>query len=369
MAGIYIHIPFCAQKCTYCDFASYPDEIGKCEAYFGVLYKEIKYRAKTLKEKVFDTVYFGGGTPSFVNEKFIYGAMKLLSQSFRIKPNAEVTLELNPGTITQEKFELYKKAGINRFSVGLQCADDEILKSLNRIHNTQDFIDATTILKGENFSVDIMIGLENQTKVQIEKSIRLAVESGASHISLYALKPEEGTIMYSKYLNGDLPSEDEVADFYDFSVELLKELGFSRYEVSNFCKKDKYSRHNLNYWKRGEYIGFGVGASSFIDERRFTNTERIDEYVHLLLNDKYPEIFSEKIEGDERKFEYIMLNLRTCFGINFSEYERIFGEKFMTRFSDKVKSLLSYLDITETTLKIKDEYLYVQNNVIIQFMD
>lgn len=369
MAGIYIHIPFCAQKCTYCDFASYPREIGKCEAYFAVLYKEIKYRAKTLKDKVFDTVYFGGGTPSFVNEKFIYGAMKLISQEFKIKPNAEITLELNPGTITEEKVKLYKKAGINRFSVGLQCADDGMLQRLNRIHTTDDFVSAMKLLDGENVSVDIMIGLENQTKDQIEKSIRLANDLGASHISLYALKAEEGTIMYSKYLNGDLPSEDEVAEFYDFSVKLLNSLGFSRYEVSNFCKHDKFSRHNLNYWLRGEYIGFGVSASSFIDERRFTNTSKIDEYIHLLLNDKYPEIFSENIEGDERKFEFIMLALRTTRGIVFSEYEERFGEKFMVRFSDRVKMLMPYLEIYEDCIKIKDEYLYVQNNIIIQFMD
>ncbi len=369
MAGIYVHIPFCAQKCTYCDFASYPKEIGKAEAYFAVLYKEMKSRAKTLKNKTFDTVYFGGGTPSFVDAKYILGAMRLIRQQFNLAENLEVTLELNPGTITREKFAIYEKAGINRYSVGLQCADDRILTSLNRIHNTKDFVDAMKILKGKNISVDVMIGLENQTKELVEKTIRLAVSEGASHISMYALKPEEGTIMFSKYLNGDLPSEDEVADLYDYGRQILSELGFSRYEVSNFAKDGKISRHNLNYWKRGEYIGFGVSASSFIDERRFTNTESIDEYVHLLLNDKYPEIFSENIEGDERKFEFIMLGLRTARGIKFDEYKTAFGEEFMSRFGDRVDVLRDYLDLSDDGIAIKDDYLYVQNNIIIQFMD
>lgn len=369
MAGIYVHIPFCAQKCIYCDFASYPSEIGKAEAYFALMYKEIKYRAEALKGKTFNTVYFGGGTPSFTEPKFILGAMRLLKQKYNITKDAEITIEINPGTITKEKFDVYKKAGFNRFSVGLQCADDKMLADLNRVHNTQDFINAMDILQGENVSVDVMIGLPDQTQRQIKKSVDLAVSKGASHISLYALKAEEGTIMHSKYLNGDLPSEDEVAEFYYFSVNYLKRLGFDRYEVSNFCKKGFESKHNQNYWKRGEYIGFGVSASSFIDERRFTNTEKIDEYVHLLLSDKYPEIFSEEIEGDEREFEYIMLALRTADGILLSDYKARFNKDFTTRYKDRIQNLLEYLDITPQRIRIKDEYLFVQNNIIIQFMD
>ena len=278
-------------------------------------------------------------------------------------------MEVNPESLTKEKLEIYKKAGVNRFSVGLQCADDIILQKLNRVHNTDQFIKAMDLLKGENVSVDIMIGLEGQTKEHIEKSIRLAHKLGANHISLYALKAEEGTIMFSKYLNGDLPGEDEVADFYEFSVEILKDLGYNRYEVSNFAKSGFESRHNQNYWLRGEYIGFGVSASSFIDERRFTNTSKIDEYIHLLLSGKYAEIFSENIEGDEQKFEFIMLALRTARGIVFEEYKRKFNQDFMFQFGDKVKGLLDYLVVTKEGIKIKDEFLFVQNNVIIQFMD
>ncbi len=369
MAGIYIHVPFCKQKCTYCDFASYPREIGKAELYFGCLYKEMKSRSMELKEKTFDTVYFGGGTPSYVDPKYILGCMRLIKQQFNLSPNAEITLEVNPGTIDRNKLRIYKEVGINRYSLGLQTADDEMLKSLNRIHTKEDFIRATEILKDYNFSVDVMIGLSDQTLDSVRETIDLAIECGAKHISCYALKPEEGTPMFSKYLNGDLPDEDTVTDFYDFTVDYLKQQGFYRYEVSNFAKKGYESKHNLNYWKRGEYIGCGVASSSFINGRRFTNTESIDEYVHCLLADKYAEVFSENIEGDEAKFEYVMLALRTEYGINFDEYKHAFGSDFYTDFKSKLSKVVKYLDVNDSRIKIKDEYLYVQNNIIIQLMD
>lgn len=369
MAGIYVHIPFCKDKCAYCDFASYPREIGKAEAYFACLYKEIKYRAETLKDVEFDTIYFGGGTPSFVDPKYILGAMNLIAKSFKIKKNPEITLEVNPGTIDAQKLEVYKKARINRFSIGLQSCDDQMLRRLNRVHTAEQYKQACELLKGYNLSADVMIGLEGQTQEDVVKSIDFAVEGGVSHISVYALQPEEGTPMYGRYLNGDLPDADTVADMYDTAVKHLKTLGFDRYEVSNFAKDGKFSKHNLNYWKRGQYIGFGVSASSFIGNRRFTNTEKIDEYVHCLLNDKYAEIFSEEIEGEERKFEYVMLAMRTAFGVNLAEYSKEFGSDFMQDFKDKLPKIKKYLDFTPSCVKIKDEYLFVQNNIIIYLMD
>ena len=369
MAGIYIHVPFCKQKCTYCDFASYPREIGKAELYFGCLYKEMKSRSMALKNKTFDTVYFGGGTPSIVDPKLILGCMRLIKQCFNLSEDAEVTLEINPGTMDRNKLRVYKEAGINRFSVGLQVADDGILRSLNRIHNTEDFVNTAKILQGYNFSADVMIGLTGETEEILQKTLDLAVDNGAKHLSVYALKAEEGTPMYSKYLNGDLPDEDAVRDLYDFTVSYLAQKGFNRYEVSNFALSGYHSRHNLNYWKRGEYIGFGVAASSFIDGRRFTNTESIDEYVHCLLSDRYAEIFSEDIVGEEAKFEYLMLRLRTALGVNFSEYKSTFGSDFYTDFKQKLPSVIKYMDVDDNRIKIKDEYLYVQNNIIIQFMD
>ena len=284
MPGIYIHIPFCKQKCSYCDFASYPREIGKAEAYFACHYQERHSRANELKGKKFDTVYFGGGTPSYVDPKYILGCMRLIKKEFDLAENAEITLEVNPGTIDRSKLHVYKEAGINRFSVGLQSSSDKILRDIARIHTKADYIAATEILKGYELSTDVMIGLPDQSMQSILDTIDLAVECGSKHVSMYALTPEEGTPMYSRYLNGDLPDADSVADEYDKARAYLKDKGFLRYEVSNFALPGHESKHNSNYWRRGEYIGLGVAASSFIAGRRFTNTESIDEYVHCLLS-------------------------------------------------------------------------------------
>ncbi|MBR6737796.1 MAG: radical SAM family heme chaperone HemW [Clostridia bacterium] len=369
MAGIYVHIPFCKQKCTYCDFASYPNEIGKQEAYFACLYKEIKSKSELLKGKTFQTIYFGGGTPSFVEPKYIYGALKQIYSCYKIDKNAEITLEVNPGTLTKEKLKVYKNAGINRFSIGLQSACNQTLASINRCHTDFEFKKALEYLDGYNLSVDVMIGLPEETLSHVKNTIDLATSSNSvKHISLYALKAEEGTPMFSKYLNGELLSDDEVADIYEESVKYLKQKGFNRYEVSNFSKEGYFSKHNLNYWQRGEYIGFGVGASSFIDNRRFTNTESIDEYVSAVLRNRSPEVFSEQVDGEDAKKEYAMLALRTEFGVSLLSYELSFGSNFLVDFANAIKKNRKYLDITEKNIKIKSEYLYVQNSILVDFI-
>lgn len=368
MAGIYVHIPFCKQKCTYCDFASYPSEIGKAEGYFACLIKELGSRARELKNKTFNTVYFGGGTPSFVDAKLIGATMNQIRKNFNLADGAEITIEINPGTLTPEKLAVYDAVGINRYSLGLQSADDGRLESLNRIHTAKDFEYCCKLLSGRNFSADVMIGLKDQQKDEVKRTIDLAVCGGASHISVYALTPEEGTPMFTTYLNGELPSEDETAELYDYARGLLKEYGFYRYEVSNFAKPGYESRHNLNYWRRGEYIGLGVAASSCIDDRRFTNTSSIDEYVHCLLHDKYAEISSEQIEGDDRKAEFIMLALRTTEGIRLERYTRLFGTNFLNDYKNELDDQREYLDITPDRVRIKDEYLYVQNHIILPFL-
>lgn len=369
MAGIYIHVPFCKQKCTYCDFASYAGKYDMADLYFGCVYKEIKARARLFEGKTINTIYFGGGTPSFVDAKYILGAIRQIKNYYNVAEEAEITLEVNPGTIDAEKLKIYKMANINRFSVGLQTSDDKLLERLNRVHNGQDYLNCMKMLEGYNLSVDIMIGLMNQTVEDVKKSIDFALTPSVNHISVYALKAEDGTPIYTQYLNGELPDEDEVAEMYDFTVNYLAQKGFSRYEVSNFSKEGYESKHNKNYWKRGEYLGFGLGASSFCDERRFTNTENINEYCNAILANKSAEIFSENIEEQERKFEFVMLNLRTAEGIIFGEYYEAFGSNFTIDFADKLKLVEKYLEYTPYGMKIKDEYLYVQNQIIIQLMD
>lgn len=328
----------------------------------------MKTRGEQLKGYNFDTLYIGGGTPSVIDESYIAMLVAAARRYFNLDKNAEITIEMNPGTVSAGKIDLYKKNGINRFSVGLQSAIDSQLKDLGRIHTLNEFVTCAKLLKGENFSVDVMIGLKNQTADDVEKTIEVAASFGASHISMYALTPEDGTPIYTDYLNGELPDNDEVADLYDAGYKKLKTLGFERYEVSNFCKKGKESRHNLNYWKRGEYIGLGVSASSHINDVRFTNTFDLDEYFKCILSGNLAVINSEKVEGQDKKDEYVMLALRTAAGIDTNDYKRVFESDFFGDCAQGLETCKNYLDINGGNVRIKDEYLFVQNSIIIEFL-
>lgn len=369
MAGIYIHVPFCRHKCSYCDFVSYPDKIEYAEAYMACLYKELKMRGEELKDYEFDTVYFGGGTPSYIPPKLILGAMNQIRACFRLKKDVEITLELNPRTIGESKVQTYLQAGINRFSIGLQTAIDEQLADLGRIHNARDYVYATKLLAGQNFSTDIMLGLKNQTKEDVKKTVELATACGSKHISMYALTVEDGTPIYTDYLNGELPDADEVAELYEYGKQLLAEKGFRRYEVSNFALSGYESRHNLNYWRRGEYIGVGVSASSFMRGKRFTNTFDLDEYMKCIISGFYPAVTAEEVGENEAKFEYVMLALRTSEGLSLSAYKKAFGTSLGEDFPDSLKKSVQYLQLDGERLRIKDEYLYVQNSILMPFVE
>lgn len=368
-AGIYVHIPFCRSKCRYCDFTSYPSKLGFAEAYMACVYKEMKLRANELAGYAFSSVYFGGGTPSVVDAKLIAGALRQLKKYYAIAPDAEITVELNPESVTAEKLAVYKEAGANRFSVGMQAASDALLEELGRAHSVEDFRKAAKLLQSENFNADIMIGLKGQTLSDIDAAISLAAESGAKHISMYALTPEDGTPMYSDYLNGDLPDGDEVAEQYEYGRERLSVAGYRRYEVSNFAMPGYESRHNQNYWRRGEYIGFGVAASSFMAGRRFTNTRDLDDYIKCILSDHYPVVDDEKVEGQDAKFERVMLALRTVEGLELAAYKAEFGTEFEEDFAAPLKKNAPYLEKTyDGCIRIKDAFLFVQNHILLDFL-
>lgn len=366
-AGIYVHVPFCKAKCRYCDFVSFPDKIGFAESYMTCVYHEMAMRAKELEGYSFDTLYIGGGTPSVIDESYIAMLVVAAKKYLHLSDKAEITLEMNPGTVSASKIALYKKCGVNRFSVGLQSANDALLRDLGRVHTVKDFIACARLLKRENFSVDIMIGLKGQTMEDIENSIRLAADEGASHISMYALTPEDGTPIYTDYLNGELPDGDTVAEMYAFGVKKLSEYGFERYEVSNFAKKGKRSRHNMNYWKRGEYIGFGVSASSHIKDERFTNTFDLDEYFKCILSNHFAVIDKQKLDEQDKKEESIMLSLRTTDGLDIAKFNEEFNTDFLALYASPIKKNAEYLEVTPANIRIKPDYLFVQNTIIVDF--
>lgn len=369
MAGIYVHIPFCKSKCRYCDFASFPDKLTFAESYMACVYREMSMRKDDLKDYIFDTMYIGGGTPSVVDENYIAMLVAAARKNFNLSKNAEITIEMNPGTVSAGKIETYTKCGINRFSVGLQTAIDSQLQEIGRIHTLNQFVSCAKLLKGKNFSVDVMIGLKNQTVDDVLKTIEVAAAFGASHVSMYALSPEDGTPIYTDYLNGELPDSDEVAEMYSAGVEKLHSLGFDRYEVSNFAKKGRESRHNLNYWRRGEYIGFGVAASSCINNVRFTNTFDLDEYFKCILSGHLAVKMRDDIDKEGQKEEFIMLALRTAKGLNLENYEQLFGEDFSREFAPAIAKMQQCIEFCEGYLRIKPEYLFVQNSIIVEILN
>ncbi len=369
MAGIYVHIPFCKSKCSYCDFTSFPDKLCYAESYMACVYHEMAMRKEDLKDYTFETLYIGGGTPSIIDEQLIAMLVAAVRKNFRLKDSAEITIEMNPGTVSAAKMDMYLKCGINRFSVGLQAAQDRLLESIGRIHNFSDFQQCAKLLKGQNFNADVMIGLKDQSIKDIEDTIQAASDAGASHISMYALTPEEGTPIYTDYLNGELPDADTVADMYNAGVAKLRSLGFDRYEVSNFCKKGKESRHNLNYWRRGEYIGFGVAASSCINDIRFTNAFDLDEYFKCIISGHLPVIDRDEIDRAGRGEELVMLALRTAEGLDTDKYFEVCGEEFFAKYADVLRKYEHCLDVNGRNVRIKDEYLFVQNSIICDFLE
>lgn len=368
MGGIYVHIPFCKSKCRYCDFVSYPDKLCFAESYMACVYREMAMRKDKLKDFKFDTLYIGGGTPSVIDENYIAMLVAAAKKNFNLEKDAEITIEMNPGTVSERKIITYLKCGINRFSVGLQTAVDSQLAEIGRTHNLKEFQLCAKLLKGYNFSADVMIGLKGQSVEDIEKTIETAAYSGAKHISMYALSPEDGTPIYTDYLNGELPDNDEVAEMYEAGVRKLKELGYERYEVSNFCKKGFESRHNLNYWNRGDYIGFGVAASSCINNVRFTNTFDLDEYFKCILSGNFAVKDSEKIDKDGQEEEFIMLSLRTAKGLNLALFKEKFGVDFKEKYSSAFAKVGEYVEVSGDFLKIKDKFLLIQNSVIVEFL-
>ena len=273
MRSVYIHIPFCKSKCYYCDFNSYSGKENLIENYVDAVVKEIEQLPKS--ELKVNTLYFGGGTPSIVPAKFL---SKIIN---KISCDGEITIEVNPGTIDEEELFQYKKMGINRLSIGLQVTQDELLKKIGRIHTLEDFektYKSARKVEFENISVDLMIGLSNQTFDDVKESIKYILNLNPEHISVYSLIIHDELVGKHPNAFKDLPSDDEEEKMYHYVCETLAKSGYIQYEISNFAKKGFESKHNLCYWNQEEYYGFGAGASSYIDGVRYKNVDKIGDY-------------------------------------------------------------------------------------------
>ena len=347
-AGIYLHIPYCVRKCAYCDFVSFPEPGGMPEPYVGALLREIRLVAEQTPKRRYASVFFGGGTPSLLSGEQLRRILETLGEAFDILPDAEISMECNPGTATEKTLCAYRAAGVNRLSVGLQSADDALLARIGRIHDYAAFCRTAAWAKRagfENFNVDVMHGLPGQTAAQYLDTIRRAAESGATHVSAYGLILEEGTPLYRAVLAGreTLPDEDAVADMQDAGIALLEKLGFARYEISNFARNGYMCRHNLNYWRNGEYLGFGIAAHGCLrlDGKwtRFSNTESLRTYDAKLQKGCLPRNETLRLPPIEEMFETVMLGLRTLSGVSLREFFRRFDVRLEEIYAEPVAQL------------------------------
>lgn len=322
--GIYIHIPFCQKKCQYCDFISFDqcDETIK-EKYVQAILKEIE--ACEISKKV-STIYIGGGTPSILPSEAIARLLEKIAQKFEIEKNAEITIEVNPGTVDFEKLKQYKKIGINRLSIGLQATQNRLLKLLGRIHQFEDFEKVYQEARKAGFyniNVDLMLGLPTQTLLEVQESLQTIITLKPEHISLYSLILEEGTALEKLVSEGKLQmvAEDLERKMYWKTKKILEKNGYCHYEISNFSRESFTSKHNLACWKQEEYVGFGIAAHSYLDKKRFSNVTDLMEYINHSNNTK---VLEEEQNFEEQAKEYMMLGLRKIRGISISEFEQKF---------------------------------------------
>ncbi len=381
MAGIYIHIPFCVSKCRYCDFVSFPCDVDTKKQYVNALIKEMTIAAKEMPDRQYSSVFIGGGTPSTLEVGEIARIMKALSENYDIAPDAEITIEANPGTVDAEKLKEYRECGINRLSMGLQSATPHILKALGRIHTTDDFIKGVELAKAAGFTninADLMYGLPEQSTEDFLKAIKTAAGTGVKHISAYSLIVEENTPLYFDINGGGvlLPGEDEAFEMYEQGKALLESLGFHRYEISNYAQTGYESSHNLNYWNNGEYLGLGLNSHSamHIDGKwlRWANKSEFDEYLADIEDGKRPLADEpQNIERAEEMFECVMLGLRKTAGITNAEFEERFGESLYTAFAKAIAQLdeNGLLIKTPDGIKLNDRGLDIENLALMPFME
>jgi len=329
--GVYIHIPFCAGKCAYCDFYSLAGCDDIMPDYQRAIIRHIKEAGSQLEGYITDTVYFGGGTPSYYGASRLIEILNTLKKYGKVLVEGEITLEANPDSVTYKDLVRLRRAGFNRISLGVQCADNGILKSIGRLHNFEQAEEAVKNARRagfENVSLDLIYGLPSQTRDGWADTLQRVVALKPDHLSCYGLKIEEGTPLYPFKDSPFIPDDDLQADMYLYTVEALERYGYRQYEISNFAKRGFKSRHNEKYWTGGEYMGFGAAAHSFMSNRRFNCVADLRSYTEGILTGNSVIEMTESITDFERAGEYLMLGLRTTHGISEQEYYDIFPCRF-----------------------------------------
>lgn len=377
---LYIHIPFCVKKCAYCDFLSFAADEQMQATYVQALKKEIDFYGSKYSDRYISTIFIGGGTPSWLDERAMASIMECVYRNFEVASDAEITIECNPGTVSEQKFAVYKETGINRLSIGLQSANNEELKTLGRIHTYEQFLrtyDKARHYDFRNINVDLMSALPGQTPEGFLSSLKKVIRLKPEHISAYSLIIEEGTPFYEKYQKDVelreagrqtelLPTEEEEYQTIKMTQELLQSEGYHWYEISNFAKPGRECRHNIGYWKRADYLGVGLGAASLIDNVRYANTSDIYQYI------KRPEesAVGEAVSREARMEEFMFLGLRMVDGFLRDEFEQTFGVVIEGVYGAELKRLQqeNLLMQKEGRIRLTEKGIDVSNYALSQFL-
>ena len=377
--GIYIHMPFCKKKCYYCDFVSYTNKESKVKEYIDCVIKEIN--SYELEKYNVTTIYIGGGTPSFVDgydiKRIVENIRNKLQNNNTKWEDIEITIEVNPGTTTAEKLRDYKEAGINSISVGLQATQDKLLKQIGRIHNYQDFLNTYKLLKQvgfENINVDLMIGLPNQHIKDLKESLEKIVDLNPTHISVYSLIVEEGTPINNLLEKGkiELPDEEQERRMYWYVKDFLEFKGYNHYEISNFSKKGKESKHNMNCWNQEQYIGIGAAAHSYLGDVRYSNTSNLEKYIKNIKEnniEKNINIEEEQTLVNKRN-EFMMLGFRKIEGVDIAKFKEKFIDNPIFLYKDKIKKLTDegLIEVDLNNIRLTSKGLDLANIVFEEFI-
>lgn len=404
---LYIHTPFCVKKCDYCDFLSFPGDSKTQIQYVHALLQEIRFWGPLMKEYEVPTVYIGGGTPSWLDPELITALMQEIYKSFRVEEDAEISMECNPGTVTAAKLAAYLKAGINRLSIGLQSADNEELKLLGRIHTFEQFLKTYELARGagySNINIDLMSGIPYQTLEKFIQTLQKVLRLRPEHFSVYSLIVEKGTPFYDRYKfdavaqqagirTEILPNEDEVYRITKATQDILQQAGYEQYEISNFARPGYACRHNIGYWTRENYLGLGLGASSLIENVRYTNTRDLYAYMEQCNGPTLmaPEVFSGEGEtpqpqGDwfgnnlhvsadvigrkEQMEEFMFLGLRMNAGVTRADFEKNFGVPIEAVYLEVLNKLKAQqlLVMTEGRIALTDRGMDLSNYAMAKFL-
>lgn len=367
---IYIHIPFCAKKCEYCDFLSGPAGGKEQRAYVQALLKEIR-AAEEGQGRSVSSIFIGGGTPSLLKEDLLGSILNEIYKKFNLEPGAEISIEVNPGTVSSKKLEAYRRMGINRLSIGLQSTDDRELKTLGRLHNYAQFLETYQAAGNagfDNINIDLMSALPNQTYEGWVANLRRTAELSPAHISAYSLIIEEGTPFAMRELN--LPDEETEYRMYEDTAAILEEYGYEQYEISNYAKKGRRCRHNVGYWTRCDYLGLGLGAASLWGKKRFSNTADMEEY---LRNSAFPErirLMEPVLSREDEMAEFMFLGLRMTEGVSEAAFRQGFGVEMREIYGEVLKKYtgMELLEEKDGRIFLTRKGIHVSNSVMSDFL-